>query len=129
MPKHFPATTQFSEKYEDDRYEYRHFTLSREDYNKLPEDYVRYYDSKNQRRIQTENEFMERELARLKNGTYDESTEVMYQKLLTETEWRNAGVTQGMGWKHYLVFPPEDHVLLFRRVLGTDTLTGQPPAA
>ena len=51
MPKHFPHETQFSDKYEDDRYEYRHFTLCLNDYKRLPEDYVRYYDSKNSQRI------------------------------------------------------------------------------
>ena len=50
--------------------------------------------------------------------------ESMMQKLLSESEWRAIGVQQSMGWVHYLVFPPEPWVLLFRRPLGTDPLTG-----
>nr|XP_054927231.1 cyclin-dependent kinases regulatory subunit-like isoform X3 [Dermacentor andersoni] len=35
--------------------------------------------------------------------------------LMTETEWRNLGVQQSLGWEHYMVHSPEPHVLLFRR--------------
>lgn len=37
--------------------------------------------------------------------------------LMTETEWRNLGVQQSLGWVHYLVHDPEPHILLFRRPL------------
>ena len=37
--------------------------------------------------------------------------------LLSESEWRNAGVMQGDGWEHYLVFEGEPWVLMFRRPL------------
>ncbi|CAO4361590.1 Protein CBG12081 [Caenorhabditis briggsae] len=36
-------------------------------------------------------------------------------KLLTEGEWRRLGVTQSLGWEHYMVHNPERHILLFRR--------------
>ena len=29
-----------------------------------------------------------------------------------------------LGWQHYLVFPPDPNVLLFRRQLGTNPQTG-----
>ncbi|EGT32549.1 hypothetical protein CAEBREN_08072 [Caenorhabditis brenneri] len=36
-------------------------------------------------------------------------------KLLSEAEWRRFGVTQSLGWEHYMVHNPEKHILLFRR--------------
>ncbi|KAH3757160.1 cyclin-dependent kinases regulatory subunit [Pelomyxa schiedti] len=36
-------------------------------------------------------------------------------RLLTEEEWRGAGVQQSLGWVHYLIHKPEPHILLFRR--------------
>ncbi|KAJ6635251.1 Cyclin-dependent kinases regulatory subunit 1 [Pseudolycoriella hygida] len=35
--------------------------------------------------------------------------------LMSETEWRNLGVQQSVGWVHYMIYSPEPHVLLFRR--------------
>lgn len=37
--------------------------------------------------------------------------------LMSETEWRNLGVQQSVGWVHYMLHAPEPHVLLFRRPL------------
>ena len=34
-------------------------------------------------------------------------------------------VTQSRGWAHYEVHKPEPHILLFRRPLGTNPLTGK----
>jgi hypothetical protein len=31
------------------------------------------------------------------------------------------------GWKHYHIHPPEPYILYFRRPLGTDPVTGNPP--
>lgn len=66
-------------------------------------------------------------------------------QVLPENEWRGIGVQQSRGWAHYachrltlsstfqitLYFHivivccrPEPHILLFRRPLGTDPLTG-----
>lgn len=36
-------------------------------------------------------------------------------KLMTEEEWRKAGLQQSTGWVHYAIFEPEPNVLLFRR--------------
>lgn len=33
---------------------------------------------------------------------------------MTETEWRNLGVQQSVGWVHYCMHAPEPHILLFR---------------
>ena len=46
-------------------------------------------------------------------------------KLLGETEWRSFGVQQSRGWEHYAIHRPEPHILLFRRPLGTDPVTGK----
>lgn len=48
-------------------------------------------------------------------------------ELLLEADWRNIGVQQSRGWQHYMFHRPEPHVLLFRRPLGTDPVTGRPP--
>lgn len=34
---------------------------------------------------------------------------------------------QSRGWMHYAIHNPEPHILLFRRLLGTDPRTGLPP--
>jgi len=65
----------YSEKYDDDEFEYRHVTLP-SDLSKL----------------------------------------VPRNHLMTETEWRNLGVQQSVGWVHYMVHTPEPHILLFRRM-------------
>ncbi|CAG9327078.1 unnamed protein product [Blepharisma stoltei] len=44
--------------------------------------------------------------------------------LLSEDEWRSEGVQMTKGWQHYGAHPPEPHVLLFRRPIGTDPQTG-----
>ncbi len=36
--------------------------------------------------------------------------------LMTETEWRNLGVQQSVGWIHYMFHAPEPHILMFRRL-------------
>lgn len=46
-------------------------------------------------------------------------------KLLSEEEWRKLGVQQSRGWEHYAIHRPEPHILLFRRLLGTDPNTGK----
>ena len=45
--------------------------------------------------------------------------------LLIESEWRKLGVTQSKGWVHYASHAPEPHILLFRRLIGTDPTTGK----
>lgn len=70
---------QYSEKYHDDSYEYRHVILPPELAQSVP-----------------------------------------MTHLMTETEWRNLGVQQSLGWEHYMVHSPEPHVLLFRRPLPKD---------
>jgi cyclin-dependent kinase regulatory subunit CKS1 len=64
----------YSEKYFDDEYEYRHVTLPRELGKYMPRN-----------------------------------------RLMSEAEWREIGVQQSVGWRHYMVHKPEPHVLLFKR--------------
>ena len=46
-------------------------------------------------------------------------------RLLAENEWRGIGVQQSRGWGHYANHRPEPHILLFRRPLGTDPVSGK----
>jgi cyclin-dependent kinase regulatory subunit CKS1 len=46
-------------------------------------------------------------------------------RLMSESEWRNIGVQQSRGWQHYANHRPEPHILLFRRPLGTDPVSGE----
>jgi cyclin-dependent kinase regulatory subunit CKS1 len=46
-------------------------------------------------------------------------------KLLSEVEWRSIGVQQSRGWEHYAIHRPEPHILLFRRPLGCDPVSGK----
>ena len=36
-------------------------------------------------------------------------------RLMDENEWRQLGVQQSVGWRHYMLHRPEPHVLLFKR--------------
>jgi cyclin-dependent kinase regulatory subunit CKS1 len=38
-------------------------------------------------------------------------------RLMSEAEWRQLGVSMSPGWVHYMIHDPEPHVLLFRRSL------------
>ena len=86
MP-HYPDEIEYSDKYTDGVYEYRHVILPKEVMKRIP----------------------------------------LKGKLLTEEEWRKLGIQQSRGWQHYEIHKPEPHILLFRRPLGTDPLTGNPP--
>ncbi len=44
------------------------------------------------------------------------SFQVPKTHLMTETEWRNLGVQQSVGWVHYMIHVPEPHILMFRRL-------------
>ena len=95
MP-HYPEEIEYSDKYQDDVYEYRHVIMPK--------------------RIM-------KEMFRLIQG--DPLKRTAELRLLTETEWRGLGVQQSRGWAHYEVHKPEPHILLFRRPLGTNPNTGQ----
>eukprot|EP00747_Dinoflagellata_sp_TGD_P070911 gnl/TRDRNA2_/TRDRNA2_156801_c1_seq1.p1 gnl/TRDRNA2_/TRDRNA2_156801_c1~~gnl/TRDRNA2_/TRDRNA2_156801_c1_seq1.p1 ORF type:complete len:113 (-),score=10.70 gnl/TRDRNA2_/TRDRNA2_156801_c1_seq1:89-427(-) len=102
----YPEVTEYSEKYTDDRYEYRHVILDQAAAHQL----FRTIYSKNSGRQPNE------------NGEF----------LLSEDEWRGLGVQQSYGWVHYAVHRPEPHVLLFRRPLphaGNRTMQAIPAAA
>jgi len=89
MPR-YPEEIEYSEKYSDGLYEYRHVTLPKA-------------------------------AAWIKIRYTSES------QLLTEAEWRSLGVWGSRGWVHYVIHRPQPHILLFRRPLGTDPLTGITP--
>ena len=49
-------------------------------------------------------------------------------RLLTESEWRGLGVQQSRGWVHYMIYKPNyPSILIFRRPIGTDPVTGKVP--
>ena len=54
-------------------------------------------------------------------------SEIPRNRLMSENEWRGIGVTQSRGWMHYMIHPPEPHILLFRRPIRTDPRTGKAP--
>ena len=54
----------------------------------------------------------------------DHASKLPKNRTLTESEWREKGVQQSRGWEHYACHKPEPHILLFRRPLGTDPITG-----
>jgi cyclin-dependent kinase regulatory subunit CKS1 len=91
MP-HYPDEIEYSDKYNDDVYEYRHVILPKPVAKEM---YKLYHNDNRQPR------------------------------LLNEEEWRRLGVTQSRGWDHYEIHKPEPHILLFRRPLGTNPLTGK----
>ena len=45
----------------------------------------------------------------------DVSRFVPRHRLMEESEWRQLGVQQSVGWRHYMIHKPEPHVLLFKR--------------
>ena len=38
-------------------------------------------------------------------------------RLMEEAEWRQLGVQQSLGWRHYMIHKPEPHILMFKRNL------------
>ncbi|KAF8372249.1 cks-1, partial [Pristionchus pacificus] len=72
----------YSNKYEDDEYEYRHVHAPKEVTKLIPKN-----------------------------------------RLMSESEWRSLGIQQSPGWVHYMIHPPERHVLLFRRPLPKQPAT------
>ena len=55
-------------------------------------------------------------------GAMEESKieEPLHQLLLKEAEWRVLGIGLSRGYSHFLVHPPEPHVLLLRRSIDTN---------
>ena len=43
MPPHYPSKIKYSDKYQDNIYEYRHVTLTADAYARLPEEYRSFY--------------------------------------------------------------------------------------
>jgi cyclin-dependent kinase regulatory subunit CKS1 len=97
---HYPDEIEYSDKYYDDEYEYRHVTLTRK---------------------------VMKDMFRLIQSTDATRKTVHDMRLLSEMEWRSIGVQQSKGWQHYEIHKPEPHILLFRRKIGTDPNTGLLP--
>jgi len=99
MP-HYPDEIEYSDKYVDDSYEYRHVILPK----RVAKEMFKLF------------QFADHSRPGSKPGD---------PRLLLENEWRSIGVQQSRGWHHYEIHKPEPHILLFRRPLGTNPLTGQ----
>jgi cyclin-dependent kinase regulatory subunit CKS1 len=97
MP-HYPDEIEYSDKYLDDTHEYRHVILPK----RIAKEMFRLFH-----------------IADFKSGS-----KVGEPRLLMENEWRSIGVQQSRGWQHYEIHKPEPHILLFRRPLGTNPVTG-----
>ncbi|KAF8499946.1 regulatory subunit of cyclin-dependent kinase [Gautieria morchelliformis] len=76
---------QYSDRYSDDVYEYRHVMLPKPLLRMIPKSF------------------------------FEDPQRPELLRLLREDEWRGIGITQSLGWEHYEVHAPEPHVLLFRR--------------
>ena len=55
----------------------------------------------------------------------DQAKDIPKTRTLDDAERRGKGIQQSRGWEHYAIHRPEPHILLFRRPLGTDPLTGE----
>ena len=83
MP-HYPRHTEYSDKYYDDIYEYRHVTLSQPDFHRLPQSYVSFYDPHNLKKLHQ---------ARQNASSVDyQGGHQTPMQLLSENEWRMIGV-------------------------------------
>jgi cyclin-dependent kinase regulatory subunit CKS1 len=102
MP-HYPDEIEYSDKYQDDAFEYRHVILPK----RVAKEMFKLFHSSDQK-------------VGSKPGE---------PRLLSENEWRAIGVQQSRGWHHYEIHKPEPHILLFRRPLGTNPVTGLVEAA
>jgi cyclin-dependent kinase regulatory subunit CKS1 len=94
----YPEEIEYSDKYVDDVYEYRHVLLPK----RIMKEMLRLF--------QTSNAELRKPPGEL--------------RIMNEGEWRSLGVQQSRGWQHYEIHKPEPHILLFRRPLGTNPATG-----
>jgi len=97
MPS-YPEEIEYSDKYVDEVYEYRHVLLPKR--------------------------VMKEMFRVIQSVVLDPKKPPAELRILSETEWRSLGVQQSRGWQHYEVHRPEPHILLFRRPLGTNPATG-----
>jgi cyclin-dependent kinase regulatory subunit CKS1 len=121
-----PTEIEYSEKYKDAMYEYRHVILPKDIAKTLPAP----------ARILSEDEWrgecccVQRARVEIRNGVALSRTRAPQNTHLLPSLSRHVknntgiGVQQSRGWVHYEVHRPEPHVLLFRRPLGTDPRTG-----
>ena len=58
MVKFYNEATEYSDKYYDSVYEYRHVVISMNDFEKLPRDYRSYYDANNRDRKDQEASYL-----------------------------------------------------------------------
>lgn len=100
MPPMFPTKIQYGEKSKDDKYEYRHVSLTADAYSKLPDNYRDFYQ-----RFRNKDPYEQ-------NDNHEDYSKDMI--LISTEEVEAAGVRISKGWRQYLVFPTEPHVLLLR---------------
>ena len=94
----YPEEIEYSDKYVDDIYEYRHVLLPKR--------------------------IMKEMYRTIQSSGIDGRKPATDLRVMSESEWRSLGVQQSRGWQHYEIHRPEPHILLFRRPLGTNPTTG-----
>ncbi|KAL5209038.1 hypothetical protein ABZP36_004661 [Zizania latifolia] len=103
---------QYSEKYFDDTYEYRHVVLPPEVAKLLPK-----------YRLLSEVAFKISKYIGVKSCScwldwLMGKRGVFPLWFSSQNEWRAIGVQQSRGWVHYAIHRPEPHIMLFRRPLN-----------
>ena len=86
MPN-FPSNIEYSDKYYDDTYEFRHVTLNQATYNSLPQDYIAFY--KTDAVARRDREEQSRYESTGPGTSYIAEVE---QRLLSDKEWRGVGI-------------------------------------
>jgi len=126
---------EYSDKYEDDEYEYRHVLLPKDVTKRMLEMTA----ERRRAAVAAAEPTPEIMSARgmFRNGNQNQSQNHQSQGgnnkraptiLLSEDEWRHLGISQSHGWQHYEVYEPEMHVMLFRRRLTkNNNYPGQNP--
>jgi len=131
---------EYSDKYQDDEYEYRHVLLPKDVTQKM-------LGMTAERRraaaaaAEPTPEIMLGSRGVFRNGNQNQNQNQNHQSqvpgnndkrapaiLLSEDEWRHLGISMSPGWQHYEVYEPEMHVMLFRRRLAkNNNVPGQNP--
>merc|ERR1711964_206003 len=89
----------YSEKYADDKWEYRYVSSMHECVLTCSHSHV----------------ILPKPFLKRIPKSYFDPEEPGVLRILSDAEWRGIGITQSLGWEHYEVHAPEPHILLFRR--------------
>ncbi|KAL5268190.1 hypothetical protein ACHWQZ_G002148 [Mnemiopsis leidyi] len=131
----------YSEKYADGKYEYRHVTIPKDLVKRMPKRLMNLLQVKRMPKRLMNLLQVKRMPKRLMNLLQVKrmpkrlmtllqvkrmpkrlmtllQVKRMPKRLMTEDEWRRLGVQQSRGWEHYMIHSPEPQILCFRRNLN-----------